>query len=463
MAKLSFVMATTSDENREHWLELARKTARQVNLAWWLDRLAAPLVVTATAGACALLLTRREVPGAPVWWFAAGIAAVLVILFTIAWTIARRRFEKPMESLVRIEATMRLRNALSAADAGVAPWPNPPPEVDAGVRWNWPRLLVPILGALVLLAAGLFIPVSKSAAAKQQVEEPQAWQKIDATLDELAKDAVVDESYLEEKRKQLEELREKDPEEWFSHSSLEATDELKKAMKSELADMQRELGRAEKALGDLQKNTGGSQAEQAKLANEFEQALQGLQNGGMKPNPELLNKLKQFDPKNLGQVSPEQLQQMKENLQKAGQAMKDAQGQQGQGQGEDWADQLLAGEGDQPGQGNGDGEGEGEGEGDGEGAGKGGVGRGPGHAPGVLGKEKDKLATGKLEGLDSKDLSRATPGSLLQLQDGEHEVDKSASKTGSGGDTTATGQGGDRVWKESLDPSEQRAMKKFFE
>ena len=89
--------------------------------------------------------------------------------------------------------------------------------------------------------------------------------------------------------------------------------------------------------------------------------------------------------------------------------------------------------------------------------------RGPGHAPGMLGAEGQKLGTGDLTGLESKDLSRSLPGDLLQLQDGEHDVDKSAVGPRAGGATGATGDGGDRVWKDALAPDEQKALKKFFE
>jgi hypothetical protein len=36
-------------------------------------------------------------------------------------------------------------------------------------------------------------------------------------------------------------------------------------------------------------------------------------------------------------------------------------------------------------------------------------------------------------------------------------------KATQGGATEATGTGGDRVWREALDPDEQRALKRFFE
>ncbi len=456
-------MATSSNENRDHWIGLATQTANRINIAWWLDRLSAPLVILSTAGACVLLMLRRESPTTPLWQYSAGVGIALGLLALGAWLVARRKFETPDQSLVRLEAAMKLRSTLSAAKAGVTAWPNPLVRVESGMRWNWPRLLVPTLGAVLLLAAGLFIPVSALPVAKKDTEEPQAWKKIESDLDKLAQDAVVDETYIEDMKKKLEELRAQKEEDWFSHSSLEASDSLKKEHQSELKRMERELERADKAMGNIQKNATGGEADPAKLANEFEQALQGLQNGAMKPNPELLKQLKSLDPKNLGQITPEQMQQLKDNLGKASEAMKGMQGQ-GEGQG-DWEDQLQAGDGE--GQGNKPGNGGGEGEGgedgqDGEGAGKGGVSRGPGHTPGALGKESNKTETGDLTGLDAKDLSRATPGDLLQLQDGEHEIDKSPSKIGAGGGTQATGQGGDRVWKESLDPDEQRAMKKFF-
>jgi len=444
-------MATVSNSHREHWLHQAAKTARRLNTAWWLETLSAPLVIISTLGACTLLLIRRNGPPVDGIWLAGGIALGLALVATICWLVARRKFESRDEALVRLEASMLLRNALSAAKAGVAPWPAPIEPSHAGVRWNWPRLAVPTLGALVLLLAGLFLPVSKPASQQANPDEPLAWKSLESSLDALAKDAVVDEQYLEETRKKLDEMRAQPEEEWFSHTSLEATDSLKKSHQGEIERMERELGRADKAMGDLQTAKAGGPVEQARLANEFDRALQGLQNGAMKPNPELLKQLQAFDAKNLGKLSPEQMQQLREGMKKACQSMK-GQCQNCGGNEGDWADQLLAGESGENGLGK-----------EGEGAGKGGVDRGPGHSPGVLGKESEKTETGALTGLEAKDLSRATPGDLLELQDGEHQIDQAATGPKAGGDTDATGQGGDRVWKDSLDPAEQRAMKRFFE
>ncbi|MCH7227179.1 hypothetical protein [Haloferula sp. A504] len=444
------------------WRTAAARVARQVNLGWWVQTLAAPLIILGIAGASTLLLVRRHVPDLPAWQLGLWTAGAVVLLGGIAFLIARRRFENVETSMVRIEDTMQLRNGLSAARAGVAPWPAMPRKVDPGLGWNWQRVVIPPVAALALLLGGLLIPVAAvSQDPDDGPDEPLAWEQIEADLERLEQDELIDENYLEETRKKLEELRQNDEDEWFSHSSLEATDSLKQQHNSELERLERELERADRALGSLQKNAGGMPQERKdQLMNQFDQALQGLQNGALKPNPELLNQLRELDPNNLGQLNQEQLDQLRENLRQAGQACKDCQGGgEGGGQGDEWLDELLDGDG------NGGGEGQcpgGDQPGDGPG-GKGGVNRGPGHAPGVLGAEGETLETGDLEAMEAKDLSRSLPGDLLQLQDGEHEVDENATRDGSGGSVDATGAGGDRVWRESLDPDEQRALKRFFE
>lgn len=443
----------TGNLHRDFWQKQADQVRLRVNLGWWLETLSAPLVILSVVGAAGLLWVRREMPAADAWPLHVSMVGAVVVLALVCLALAARKFEHRAQSLVRIEAAMRLRNALSAASEGVTPWPAPVAKIDAGLSWQWPRLLVPLAGALALLAAGLWLPVTaRQAAVLAAPDEPQAWKQLTAELDHLTKEEVVDEKYLEETRKRLEELKAQEEEQWFSHSSLEATDSLKKAHRAETERVERELGKADKALGALEKNAGAGEAAKNRMMEEFDQALKGLQNGAMKPNPQLLEQMRQLDLKNLAELTPEQLEQLRENLQKNADNLKKCQGE---GEGEDWSDELLAGDGE--------GEGEGENKEPGDGPGKGGVDRGPGHAPGVLGAEKDALKTGELAALEAKDLSRSSPGDLLELQDGEHEIDRSASKLSTGGDTEATGKGGDRVWRESLDPDEQRVLKRYFE
>ncbi len=444
--------------NEAFWNDRAKTLSRRINFAWFLQTVAAPLLIVAVAGAVATLFVRREFPQVSVLEISIVLGVVLLIVGIVALVVAARRFENPGQSLVRIEANSGLNTALSSARAGVSPWPEKPANLSSSLNWHLSKTLAPPIGALILLALGLLIPIS--AKVRDPVgpsSQPQAWSELNSQLEQLAEDAMVDEEYLEEMEKRLEQLRSQEKEDWFSHASLEATDSLKETQDSNMENLDRDLSEAANALDALTENTEGMTTEQKqKLTDEFEEALKGLQNGAMKPNPGLLDELSKLDPANLGKLTPEQLSQIKENMEKLKQSL----GEAGQGKAEgadDWSDQLLGeGEGGEAGD-------SGEGLGDGEdGRGNGGVQRGPGHDPNVLGDEKDPLDIGDLTALEAEDLSRAIPGDLLQLQDGKHTVDETASKSSGGGDA-AKGRGGDRVWKDSLSPDEQRALKKYFE
>ncbi len=448
-----------NESHRERWEARGRRVARQVNLAWWMETLSAPMLIAALVGAAAILLVRRETQGVEWWMVAIAAAGVIALLAFGCWLVARRRFETPEQALVRIEAAMHLRNGLSAARAGVAPWPVPAEGFHAGLKWQWPRLLVPTLGALMLWVSGILIPVTARGLGENSApEEPQAWAQLDSQLAHLAEEEVVDEKYLEEIRKRLDELRSQEEEQWFSHSSLEATDSLKESHRSEAERVEQALDRAENALATLEKDSGAiGQEQKDRLLDQLDEAMEGLRNGAMKPNPELLEQLKQLDPKNPTQLDPTQMQQLRENLRKHAEAMKDAKKEGG----EDWTDELLANDGDCE-----SGNCQGGNCEDGnckDGRGDGGVGEGGEHSPGVLGRERDRLDTGDLAALEAQDLSRALPGDLLELQAGEHDVDDSPTRATGGGGLTATGSGGDRVWRDSLDPAEQKALKRFFE
>lgn len=442
--------------------------SRRVNFAWFLQLLSAPLLVAAVLGAVATVFVRREFATVTPLSIGLVILAILLVLCVSVLTIAWRRFEKPEQSLIRIEASGGMNSALSAASAGVSAWPNKPASLTPHLRWHLPKTLIPPLAALALLALGLIIPISaRERPQPQPSQQPQTWSQLDSQLQQLTDDAAVDEEYIAEMQKRLEQLKAQEEKDWFSHASLEATDTLEDAHQSNMDELQRDMNEMENALEALSENSDKLTTEQKqKLTEEFESALEGLENGAMKPNPELLDQLSKLDPNNLGKLTPEQLSQLKENMEKLQESLDKAGKGQDQGTGNDWDDQLLA-----------NGEGEAEGQGScsggncpgcndpncaGEGTGSGGIQRGPGHDPNVLRDAKDPLNTGDLEALEAKDLSRAIPGDLLQLTDGEHSVNEETSKSSAGG-SAEKGKGGDRVWRDSLAPDEQRALKKFFE
>ena len=428
--------------NRTCWLAKANQVARRVNFAWWLETLSLPSLIGATLGAATLLIARREFSPVPWEILAAAISGGILLLMLICWVWAARKFEQPEQSLVRIEASMNLHNVLSTARAGMIPWPTPPKKVDAGLAWHWPRLLAPPLGMLGIFATGLIIPIAvKNHQPDGSPEQPPAWRELNVELDHLTKEEVVDQEYLEETRKKLDELKSQEQEQWFSHSSLEATDSLKKSHRAEAERIEREVARAEKALFEIEQNSEvADQAQKTRMMEEFDRALENLQNGAMKLNPELLEQMKQLDFKKSTELTAEQIEQLRKNLKKNIEAMRNSEGDQNDKYG---SNELLA---EEP---------NGEDVGDPL--------RGPGHFPSTLGKEKDFLEIGKLSGLDAKDLSQSTPGDLLELSDGKHDSDRSASKVASGRSAGANGNGGDQVWRDSLNPDEQRTLKRYFE
>jgi hypothetical protein len=190
-----------------------------------------------------------------------------------------------------------------------------------------------------------------------------------------------------------------------------------------------------------------SQENRERLLNEFGQALDSMNSGAMKPNKELMEKLKSLNSNSLKDIPKDQLEAMRKKMREHAARLDQQQKKNGGDIGEE------------PGEMDGDG---GQGEGEAEGQGNGGINRGPGHPPGVLGDEKDPMSVGSMEGIDPKTLSGALPGDLLETRSTEHDVDNSASSLRAGGALKSKSRGGERVWQSELLPDEQKALKKFF-
>ena len=329
------------EENAQtRWLAVAQSTAHRFNWAWFLEKLSLPLLLAGLVGAGLVMLARREwstflwMPSLAV---AGGIIALVVL---IAWLIARRHFTSQEKALVRLESAMALNNSLTAARQGIAPWPSVAVETSDGTSWNWPRLIIPPLATLLLLSAAFLLPISaKDDPNANPPEEPANRQSLQASIDELRKDETIDEEYLDEIEEKVEELREKPKEEWFDHSALEATDNLKEAHEQQLKELERDLRKAERALNALQNHSESmSPGTRERLLDEFDQSLQKMNNGAMKPNKELLNQLGNIDPKQLGNLSQEQMDQLRDNMRKQAQQMQEAGGE---GQNDEWFDELM--------------------------------------------------------------------------------------------------------------------------
>lgn len=455
-------MAVSSLEHQ--WHQRAGRLARKINFAWWLQYAANPIWISSLLISIFILWARRAQAIPPTTIFISILLALLFAIGITAWWRARRHFETIQQAMVRLEAALSLDSQLSAALAGIRTWPDAPKKVDSPLHWQYRRAIAPPIAAIVLVALATVIPLSESQMSPTKPDEPQAWSRTEAELDQWEQSETISPESITEIREKIADLRAQNPQDWFSHASMEATDHLRQEFKTDARSLAQEMKQAARSLETLRQNATLNEKERARTAEEFAQAVEAMQKGGMKPNSQLMEQMKKLDPQQLQQLTPEQQKQLQKQLQQSAQQLD--QSTQGKGEGTDeWLDELLADgshPNDQPGQGQEGGQGEGEGEGKGR-NGKGGVSRGPGHDPNLFGKSSRNFESKNDQAVRSQDLSRASLGDLIELQNDSHAPDTSATTLRQGGSVSDAGKGGDRVWRESLAPNEQKTLKKFFE
>lgn len=411
------------------WTKEARRLRRRVNLAWWYQEVTIPLVCLALIGGGMVVASRRfEWSLGLIFWVSFGLLAGLT--FVWAWQRAKENWLNLGEAFVRLDADLGLNNSLTTASARRGPWP----EMQEGqtvVHWRFGQVVFPILAAIAFLMFGFVVPIAPAGEAEAE-NQPYTWSRLEAEVEELVEDEVIQEDYAEEIRKRLEELRNQKAAEWFSAASLEATDSLRQAHTREANRLERNLMKVEQALrkaGDPKTTNEQRQ----KLQQQFEEALEGMRNGQMKPNEELLKKLAEAAKKGMKGMSEQEQKELQERLREMAEKLREDRGE-GEGEGEP-----------QPGEGEGD------------------PNRGPGDGGFLYGEDSPDLELRKFEHLDGEEDKEPDPGDLLNLEEIEHDIEKTKVGPTSSGAAKSEGLGGDRVWKDALDPDEQKSLKSFFE
>lgn len=438
------------------WEGHAARAVRRWNLAWWLQAFApaAGLVSLLVFGAVFYLRSSSRI--LPAGWMTAGIIGLYGLAALVAWWRVRKRFSARADGLVRLESHLKLNNALTAAANGVTAWPDAPPRVDDGLRFRSSWLAAPALLTMTCLLLAFLLPVPEKAQAVS-IPPPQALDRAEAILTTLAAQEVADPAALEKAREQLEALKAQDPQEYYSHHSLEAADTLETSLQHAAGEMGRNLQTAAQSAESLEKfDSSLSPAARQQLERDFQNAVEGIKNSSLGKNEALMKQLQGMDPSKLKSLNKEQLQKMLQNLKAKGAACKNCNGKcagDGESEAEKALNDLLNGK---------DGEGEGDGDGDGDGMGRGGVGRGPGTGPLRFDKKESDLGTSRLEQLENSDLSRTLPGDNLGTTDTEHQLDKSATGPSAGGNVAAPGSGGDAVWRDQLLPAERKVLRGYF-
>jgi len=433
LAKRINLLSTTDS----FWKRKARLVAWRWNFAMWLNLFLRFGIVASFAMMCALLITRRAEVKSMLPWEIYGGAMLLGAV--ICLVMCRKNFLDLRSAFVRLDATLKLHNRLTAAADGVGDWPPEALAARDGLRWRWPRVLTPLLasaGAL-LFAAMVPIPHDKGNDGRHK-EEPLAWSRIESELETLKKEDVVKEEAIKNLEEQVEELRKQSPDNWYSHSSLEASDNLREKTEDAIRALQRDMEKASNTLDSAQQNSGMLNADQLqKLGDQFQQSLQGLQLGTLPLNKELLDQLKNIDPSKLQNLTPGQLAQLQKCLKQGISGCKLCLGQ---GDKEYNALVALINQ-----------------------TGNGGKGGGGGPAPLGLKEDQTKLHTKKTTQLSNEDLSHAAVGDLMGVSKGEHKIDTTKyAGPSTAGTIQSNGAGGEAVWKNQLTPQEREILERFY-
>lgn len=427
----------------QEWMRHAHRLRRKINCGKWLDLVAVPIVLAAGGTAGLLLLGKYYAPTESWTLIVAALLPVLAIAW--AWWKAKSRFVSEGQALVRLELQHGLHSALSTAYQGVGDWPPVPRCAQDGLRWRWARTGSPLFLALSLVLTAWFLPVTAHQSTTGIIE-PRSWQTVEENLEMLVQERVIDEESARDTREAIEELRRRPQKEWYDHSSIEAGDRIQLSHQREISDLKQQMRSAADALRQAAGGKNGKPGDKQMEQSELGEILDNLKAGGLKPNQDLMGQLREMTQGENGQIDPEQLKELLEQLQQNAEML------------ERMLEQL---EGLPEGFGEGNEQGNGEGE---DGPGRGAPDRGPGVDPNVFGDAKDLLEAPLRKPLPAADLSQAALGDVLNVGEARHEIDPNDSPTlRSGIGPARAGDGGSAVWSDALLPDEQNALRRYFE
>lgn len=422
--------AVARDLSSSFWRKAAARLAARVNLAIWLERFGPLFFGWSTAVAVAIYALRRAEGPVGFAWIA--LLAGSLIAAAIAGWLGRGKFHAPADARVLLESSLRLDARLSAAEDGVAKWPEPRADLPVIVRWR--SLAAPgwLGGATALLAAATLLPLaSGSASGRQAVEKPPALAQTEAMLQELARLELADPASIEQLAAQARELSDRPLEEQYTHSSLEAADVLRDQTMAGVQNLARGYEGAAAALGERDGVDGETGA------SELGVALDGLRTGRLAGNKSLTSALGRQT-----NLTPEQLEQLRDRLKEAAGQARGVAGAAGAGA-------EVA----QPGEELVDGP-----------PGSGAVTRGRADAPLTMTLDAAPANEGRMQAVENLDLARAQLGDFAGLEHGGgHHVDPTkAAGPGAGGGAAAAGRGSDAVWVDRLSPADRAALREIF-
>jgi hypothetical protein len=427
------------------WRRAASRLRLRLNLGLWLEK-TLPLWVAASLLFSVLPLWERERGGEGLELLGA-LFALLLILSGLSRLVlllrSRASFFTIEDALDLLDKRLGLQNRLGSADAGVGDWPEPPAVVPKAVRFRSDRAFAPLAFCAAVVALAVSIPVRvEKPPAPLPVAGPASWQEIEQALDTLREESVVQEEAIDELEERLAELRTKPREEWFDHGTLEASDTLKEELASEMRELTRALGDVASSLEELKNMDAGAPAEARRLRERrLGAALEVLDLSGLPFEREATRELQTLARNSkVRRATKEEIEKWKKMRERLYHGLPGG------------AEEVVVGlRSRRVGKG-------GKGE-----PGSGGVDRGPGTAPLDLSAKPRESLSDRIEGLEGDESSGGPFGATVGVSTGEHEIRTEGFRSGEdGGAVVSTGEGGDRVWTQSLLPSERRVLQRYF-
>ncbi len=427
----------SSDLNQTQWMKRAGRLVRRVNAALVFEKwIPGVVIVLVLASAMVLLFRSLELSLLWVWWGAGGLA--LIWGGVLAWCL-RGRFWGIADGLERLDFDQQLNGQLVAAADGIREWPSYSEESRVVLRWKAGRLAGPMLLALAILFAGIWVPLpERTRAQAAPTAPPLAWQETAELMEQLQESEILDPDSLDPFEEALAQLSERPPKEWYSHSSLEAGESLLADLRGNVGSLADSLAAAEQALSHAEAGVGEA------AAMDLREALRGMEASRLGISQEMAEALRSLARSDgLRQISAAELKRLKIELGEACEGMGACLGN-GLGEGKG----RLAGFG--------------EGEGDGDEPGRGGVTRGPGTAPLAVGDLNRVPAPGVELGLES-DLSPETGlGEIVETRLTAPESEIAPFEIQQGG-AVRIESGAEAVQRRPVTPAEQQILKRYFQ
>jgi hypothetical protein len=434
------------------WHHRARILAARLNFHHWLARVVPKLFVLLVVVALFDLFRRETALPAP--WSESLFVLGTGIVAGWAWLQARTHFCTAKQALARLETVLGLHNQLSAAEAGIVPWPAPEETVDDGYFANWRQILTPLLTGTIFLWAAHLVPIhrTKLGAESGPISDPPEFTQVQNWINALKVDDLIEPDKLQETQNALDKLRDRPAQDWYTQGNLEAANSLKELTEQSMNSLSQDLSQADQAVEAMRdkEESSSDAASLQPMQDELRQAGDNLASGNLPLKKELVDQLRGGDASTDKPLTARQLEQLHERLKKgelAAQTAPKTNGGLSQEMRQAMADAA---------QGNGVGR-------RAIAPGPGGLGGGTESAPLELQDREQTTPQGALTPVSNDDMSRASLGETIKISAGAHAVDPSAYHgPQNAGAAQVGGTGGEAVWRSTYDPQEADTLSRFF-